>query len=161
MYRRPMTSPSNSSAGPRRSTSRLRPLDVKPAPEHRQHPRAHAGSCGASLHIDPRILPRSHDNAAVSAGFNRKVRARPWTAPRGDLAGVQFWVNSLNTSALTREQVRRQFAQALIELGDFDFAREVLDGIEDLWRSRLERIDDLLQSERTTDARTPNRGDRP
>lgn len=26
-------------------------------------------------------------------------------------------------------QVRRQFAQALIELGDFDFAREVLDGI--------------------------------
>ena len=38
---------------------------------------------------------------------------------------------------------------------------EVLDGIEDLWRSRLERIDDLLQSERTTDADTPNRGDRP
>ena len=76
-------------------------------------------------------------------------------------AAVQKHVAVLEEAGLVTKERRGRERLVRTEVDPIRRVSEVLDGIEDLWRSRLERIDDLLKSERTTDARTPNRGDRP
>jgi len=100
------------------------------------------------------------DILAVTAGDGRSISALAERYPMS-FAAVQKHVAVLEEAGLVTKERRGRERLVRTEVDPIRRVSEVLDGIEDLWRSRLERIDDLLQSERTTDADTPNRGDRP
>ena len=100
------------------------------------------------------------DILAVTAGDGRSICALAERYPMS-FAAVQKHVAVLEEAGLVTKERRGRERLVRTEVDPIRRVSEVLDGIEDLWRSRLERIDDLLKSERTTDARTPNRGDRP
>src|SRR5580704_4959102 len=65
-------------------------------------------------------------------------------------AAVQKHVAVLEGAGLITKE--RQGRERLVrtDVGTVQRARELLDGIEDLWRARVDRIDDLLAAEKRT-----------
>ena len=65
-------------------------------------------------------------------------------------AAVQKHIAVLEGAGLVTKEQRGRERIVRTDLGTVQRARELLDGIEELWRARVDRMDDLLATEKRT-----------
>ena len=88
------------------------------------------------------------DILAVTAGDGRSISALAERYPMS-FAAVQKHVAVLEEAGLVTKERRGRERLVRTEVDPIRRVSEVLDGIEDLWRSRLERIDELLAEQKS------------
>jgi len=89
------------------------------------------------------------DILAVAAGGRYSVSALAKRYPMS-FAAVQKHVAVLEGAGLITKEQRGRERLVRTEVDAVQRARVLLDGIEDLWRARVDRIDDLLEAEKRT-----------
>ena len=82
---------------------------------------------------------------AVEGGYSVSALAKRYPM---SFAAVQKHVAVLEGAGLVTKERRGREQLVRTDVGAVHRARVLLDGIEDLWRARLDRIDDLLATER-------------
>ena len=90
------------------------------------------------------------DILALAVGGTYSVSALAERYPMS-FAAVQKHVAVLEGAGLITKEPRGRQRLVRTDVDTLQRARELLDGIEELWRARVDRIDDLL----ATDQRTP------
>ena len=88
------------------------------------------------------ILRRS---ARTEPSVSRLAEAYPMS-----FAAVQKHVAVLQRAGLVTKERRGREQIVRTDIGTVHRARVLLDGIEELWRARVDRIDDLLAAEKRT-----------
>ena len=89
------------------------------------------------------------DILAVAVGGGYSVSALATRYPMS-FAAVQKHVAVLEGAGLVTKQRRGRERLVRTDVDTVERARLLLDGIEQLWRQRVERIDDLLTTEKRT-----------
>ena len=89
------------------------------------------------------------DIVALAAGGPYSVSALAKRYPMS-FAAVQKHVAVLEGAGLVTKERRGREQLVRTDVETVDRARVVLDGIEALWRARVDRIDDLLEAENRT-----------
>ena len=89
------------------------------------------------------------DIVARAVGGTFSVSALAQRYPMS-FAAVQKHVTVLEGAGLVTKERRGREQLVRTNVDTVHRARVLLDGIEELWRARVERIDDLLATERTT-----------
>ena len=82
---------------------------------------------------------------AVEGGYSVSALAKRYPM---SFAAVQKHVAVLEGAGLVTKERRGREQLVRTDVDTVHRARVLLDGIEDLWRARLDRIDDLLATER-------------
>jgi DNA-binding transcriptional ArsR family regulator len=88
------------------------------------------------------------DIVALAVGGTYSVSALAKRYPMS-FAAVQKHVAVLAAAGLVTKERRGREQLVRTEVDAVNRARELLDGIEELWRARVDRIDDLLAAENT------------
>jgi DNA-binding transcriptional ArsR family regulator len=83
---------------------------------------------------------------AVGGGYSVSALAQRYPM---SFAAVQKHVAVLEVAGLVTKERRGREQLVRTNVDTVHRARVLLDGIEELWRARLDRIDDLLATERT------------
>jgi DNA-binding transcriptional ArsR family regulator len=89
------------------------------------------------------------DILAVAVGGGYSVSALAKRYPMS-FAAVQKHVAVLEGAGLITKEQRGRERLVRIDVDTVQRARVLLDGIEELWRARVDRIDDLLAAEKRT-----------
>ncbi len=89
------------------------------------------------------------DILAVAAGDGYSVSALAKRYPMS-FAAVQKHVAVLEGAGLVTKEQRGRERLVRTDVETIERARELLDGIEELWRARVDRIDNLLATEKRT-----------
>jgi DNA-binding transcriptional ArsR family regulator len=89
------------------------------------------------------------DIVAVAVGGGYSVSALAKRYPMS-FAAVQKHVAVLEGAGLVTKERRGRERLVRTDVDTVQRARVLLDGIEELWRARLDRIDDLLATEKRT-----------
>ena len=89
------------------------------------------------------------DILALAVGASYSVSALAQRYPMS-FAAVQKHVAVLEGAGLITKERRGRERLVRTDVDTIQRARLLLDGIEELWRRRMDRIDDLLAIERTT-----------
>ena len=89
------------------------------------------------------------DIVAVAVGGRFSVSALAQRYPMS-FAAVQKHVAVLEDAGLVTKEQRGRERLVRTNVETVQRARLLLDGIEELWRARVDRIDDLLESEQRT-----------
>ena len=84
---------------------------------------------------------------AVGGGYNVSALARRYPM---SFAAVQKHVAVLEDAGLVTKERRGRERLVRTDIDTVQRARALLDGIEELWRARVHRIDDLLAAENRT-----------
>jgi DNA-binding transcriptional ArsR family regulator len=89
------------------------------------------------------------DILAVAVGGGSSVSTLAKRYPMS-FAAVQKHVAVLESAGLVTKERRGRERLVRTDIDTVERARMLLDGIEELWRARVERIDDLLATEKRT-----------
>ncbi len=89
------------------------------------------------------------DIVAVAVGGGYSVSALAKRYPMS-FAAVQKHVAVLEDAGLITKEQRGRERLVRTDVDTVERARMLLDGIEELWRARVDRIDDLLATEKRT-----------
>jgi DNA-binding transcriptional ArsR family regulator len=89
------------------------------------------------------------DIVAVAVGGGYSVSALAKRYPMS-FAAVQKHVAVLEGAGLVTKERRGRERLVRTDIDTVQMARALLDGIEELWRARVDRIDDLLAAENRT-----------
>ena len=89
------------------------------------------------------------DILALAVGGGYSVSALAGRYPMS-FAAVQKHVAVLEVAGLVTKERRGRERLVRTEIDAVQRARALLDGIEELWRARVDRIDDLLAAEKRT-----------
>ncbi len=89
------------------------------------------------------------DILAVAVGDSYSVSALAQRYPMS-FAAVQKHVAVLESAGLITKEHRGRERLVRTDVGTVQRARVLLDGIEELWRARVNRIDELLATEKRT-----------
>lgn len=92
--------------------------------------------------------------AASDGGFSVSALARRYPM---SFAAVQKHVAVLEAAGLVTKERRGRERLVRTDIDTVQRARSLLDGIEELWRARVSRIDDLLAAENAADEPADNR----
>jgi DNA-binding transcriptional ArsR family regulator len=84
---------------------------------------------------------------AIEGSYNVSTLAKRYPM---SFAAVQKHVAVLEKAGLVTKERRGREQIVHTDIGAVHRARVLLDGIEELWRARVERIDDLLATEKPT-----------
>ncbi|MEP6625045.1 MAG: metalloregulator ArsR/SmtB family transcription factor [Acidimicrobiia bacterium] len=84
---------------------------------------------------------------AIEGSYNVSALAKRYPM---SFAAVQKHVAVLEEAGLVTKQRRGREQIVRTDIGTVHRARVLLDGIEELWRARVDRIDDLLAAEKRT-----------
>jgi DNA-binding transcriptional ArsR family regulator len=84
---------------------------------------------------------------AVGGGYSVSALAKRYPM---SFAAVQKHVAVLESAGLVTKERRGREQLVRTEVANLRRARSLLDGIEELWRARVDRIDDLLATEKRT-----------
>jgi DNA-binding transcriptional ArsR family regulator len=87
------------------------------------------------------------DILAVTVGGGYSVSALAKRYPMS-FAAVQKHVAVLEGAGLVTKERRGREAVVRIDVETVQRARQLLDGIEEMWRARIDRIDDLLATDK-------------
>jgi DNA-binding transcriptional ArsR family regulator len=94
------------------------------------------------------------DILAVAAAGRHSVSALAQRYPMS-FAAVQKHVAVLEDAGLVTKEQRGRERLVRTDVDTVHRARELLDGIEELWRAQVDRIDDLLATEQRTTGGPP------
>ena len=86
-------------------------------------------------------------NVAIEGSYSVSALAKRYPM---SFAAVQKHVAVLEEAGLVTKERRGREQLVRTDVGTVQRARVLLDGIEELWRARVDRIDDLLAAERRT-----------
>jgi DNA-binding transcriptional ArsR family regulator len=86
-------------------------------------------------------------SVAVDGGYSVSALAKRYPM---SFAAVQKHVSVLEGAGLVTKERRGREQLVRTAVDTVHRARELLDGIEELWRARVDRIDDLLAAEKRT-----------